>query len=281
MDILFNFINNNASKPKNIIPENNNIRSNTSDSEDKNTKENVDEIDLLKRIEMLEKEIKNIKIRETKSNNTHTETLNGLKKEIDALKIEQIEMKQNYDFNENKIFKQLKKQEDKLEQLEMANKIMNEKMKKIENKKDTIKACGISQSIINFITYAFGENISQKFTDKVSFIQKYIDDKINKEENKSLLLEELKQLVTEIETLKYDGDISAHSEITLQSFFDLVKGCENVKKILLDLNLSSMLTKFNEMYELEFSKKNYDDVYASILTIMDSKKDLFYANFGF
>ena len=96
MDILFNFINNNASKPKNIIPENNNIRSNTSDSEDKNTKENVDEIDLLKRIEMLEKEIKDIKIRETKSNNTHTETLNGLKKEIDALKIEQIEMKQNY-----------------------------------------------------------------------------------------------------------------------------------------------------------------------------------------
>lgn len=194
-------------------------------------------------------------------------------------------MKQNYDLNFNFII--LKNLEDKIssnkdeiEQLKMANKIMNEKIKKIENEKDTIKVPGISKSIINFITYAFGENINQKFYDKVSFIQKYINKKIN-EKKKSLLLEELKQLVNEIKTLKYDRDTFVHSDITLQSFFNLVKGCENAKKILSDLDLSSMIEKFNEMYELQFSKKNYDDVYDSILEIMESKKELFYAKLGF
>lgn len=60
-----------------------------------------------------------------------------------------------------------------------------------------------------------------------------------------------------------------------------MKGCENIKKILSELNLSSMLAKFNEMYELQFSKKNYDDVYDSITKIMESKKKLFYVKLGF
>ena len=118
----------------------NNIKSNTHNLEDKNKKENVHEIGLIKRIEMIEKEIKDIKIRQTKSNNAHREELNELKKEIDTLKKEQMKMKPNYDLNENKMFIQLKKQEEKIEQLKMANKIMNEKMKKIENEKGTIKS---------------------------------------------------------------------------------------------------------------------------------------------
>ena len=138
LDILLNFINN--------------IKSNIHNLEDKNKKENVNEIDLIKRIEMIEKEIKDINIRQTKSNNAHREELNGLKKEIDTLKKEQIEMKQNYDFNENKIFIQLKKQEDKIDQLKMATKIMNEKMKKIENEFDTIKARKKFQNQYKFIT---------------------------------------------------------------------------------------------------------------------------------
>jgi len=289
LDILLNFINKNASKPKNIIPKKRNIKSNSYNHnlEDKNKKENVNKIDLLKKIEMIKKEIKDIKIRQTKSNNSLREEFNELKKEIDTLKKEQIEieqkMKQNCDLN----FIILKNLEDKIssnkdeiDQLRIANKIINEKIKKIENEKNIIKVPGISKSIINFITYSFGENINQKFYDKVSFIQKYINKKIN-EKKKSLLLEELKQLVTEIKTLKYDRDIFANSDITLQSFFNLIKGCENAKKILSDLDLSPMLEKFNEMYELQFSEKNYDNVYDSILEIMESKKELFYAKLGF
>jgi len=126
---------------------------------------------------MLEKEITDIKIRETKFNNTYREEFNELKKEIDTLKKEQIEKKLNYELN----LILLKEHEDKLsfnnnkiKQLKMANKVMNEEMEKIENQKDTFKASGISKSIINFIPYAFGGNINLKFIDKVSFIQKYI-----------------------------------------------------------------------------------------------------------
>jgi len=140
LEILLNFINKNESKPKNIIPKNNNIKGTIHNLEDKNKKENMNEIDLIKRIEMIEKEIKDIKLRQTKSNNAHMEELNGLKKEIDTLKKEQMEMKPNYDLNDNKMFIQLIKQEEKIEQLKMANKIMNEKMKKIENEMGTIKS---------------------------------------------------------------------------------------------------------------------------------------------
>ena len=221
LNILLNLINNNKPNPKTKVSSNNNKITNVRDfKEHEEEKEKSNENDLAKKIEMLEEEIRGIKIRESKANNTHRETLNGLKKEI-------IEMKQNYELkekeNENKMLILLKKQEEKIssnnnkiEQLKMANKIMEKKLKKLENEKDTIKACGISKSIINFIAYAFGENINQKFSDKVSFIQKYIEKK--NEKNKSLLLEELKQLVNEIEILEYNGDIFAHSDINWNLF---------------------------------------------------------------
>lgn len=301
LDIVLNFINKNSSKPKTTISTNNQINNIENFKENRAKKEKEDEKYnyLIQKIERLEEEIKGIKIRETKANNTHRETvnhlnkeidflnkkhrerINDLNKEIDSLTKKQIEMKQKYLSLKKNHQDKIESNKNKIDQLKMANIIINEKLKKIEKEGNTIKARGISKSIINFITYAFGEtNIKNKnFTEKVNFIQSSIEKKIKTKDH--ILLKELKLMVSEIDNLKDDGDIFAHTEMTLESFFNLVKGCENVKKIFADLNLTSMLEKFNQMYQLQFSKKNYEDVYKTIVKIMDIKKSLFNAKFGF
>ena len=284
LNILLNLINNNTSKPKTKVSTNNNKITNVRDfKEHEEEKEKSNENDLAKKISMLEEEIREIKIRETKANNTHRETLNQLNKEIYILNKNQIEMKQKYEYKleeeEKKILSLINSNNNKIEQLKKSNIIVNAELKKLQKEDKTIKAQGISKSIINFITYSFGEkNIANtKFTDKVNFIQNIIEEK---EKAKSQpLLEELKIFVSKIDNLKEDEEIL--SDMTLESFFNSVEGCEDVKKIISDLNLSFMLKKFNEMYKLQFSKTNFQDVYNSIVQMMEIKKSLFNAKFGF
>ena len=81
--------------------------------------------------------------------------------------------------------------------------------------------------------------------------------------------------------VKITGDNFAHSDIDLDSLLGLIKGCDNAKKILLELNLSSMIKSCNEMYKMQSLKIDYSNLYESIIKVMETKKVLFCAKLGF
>jgi hypothetical protein len=62
--------------------------------------------------------------------------------------------------------------------------------------------------------------------------------------------------------------------------FRLVSGCENAKKILLNLDLSVLIKEFDEMYKLQNQKQDFGNVHDTILKIMEIKKPLLLRNFG-
>jgi hypothetical protein len=62
--------------------------------------------------------------------------------------------------------------------------------------------------------------------------------------------------------------------------FRLVSGCENAKKILLNLDLSVLIKEFDEMYKLQNQKQDFGNVHDTILKIMEIKKPLLLRSFG-
>ena len=245
--------------------------------------------DLIEKIESLEKiitdnrkEMNDMKEREIKANNTLRETLNGLNAEIQTLQINSVDKK------EAEKMRTLLKQNEasislnsaKIEQLKSANRELKNKIKIINNQLDTIKQRDVSESLIDFISYSLGQkNINITFSEKITFIINKLNNIIEKE--KLPILTELKKLIDEINIIKIKGDNFAHSDIDLDSLLGLIKGCDNAKKILLELNLSSMIKSCNEMYKRQSLKIDYSNLYESVIKVMETKKVLFCAKFGF
>ena len=245
--------------------------------------------DLIEKIESLEKiitdnrkEMNDMKEREIKANNTLRETLNGLNAEIQTLQINSVDKK------EAEKMRTLLKQNEasislnsaKIEQLKSANRELKNKIKIINNQLDTIKQRDVSESLIDFISYSLGQkDINISFSEKITFIINKLNNLIEKE--KLPILTELKKLIDEINIIKIKGDNFAHSDIDLDSLLGLIKGCDNAKKILLELNLSSMIKSCNEMYKMQSLKIDYSNLYESIIKVMETKKVLFCAKLGF
>ena len=281
---LINFLNQIKPKSKNeginqIVPVN-------SIENDDNKEFNKDILEKIERLEKIiadnRKEMNDMKEREIKANNTHIETLNGLKAEIQTLQ------KNNVDKKEVEKMRALLKQHKasislntaKIEQLRDANRKLKDKIKIINNELDTIKQRGVSKSLIDFISYSLGQkDINISFSEKITFIINKLNNLIEKE--KLPILTELKKLIDEINIIKITGDNFAHSILDLGSLLGLINGCDNAKKILLELNLSSMIKSCNEMYKMQSLKIDYSNLYESIIKVMETKKVLFCAKLGF
>ena len=167
-----------------------------------------------------------------------------------------------------------------IEQLRDANRKLKDKIKIINNELDTIKQRGVSKSLIDFISYSLGQkDINISFSEKITFIINKLNNLIEKE--KLPILTELKKLIDEINIIKITGDNFAHSILDLGSLLGLINGCDNAKKILLELNLSSMIKSCNEMYKMQSLKIDYSNLYESIIKVMETKKVLFCAKLGF
>ena len=178
--------------------------------------------------------------------------------------------------------KKIEELENKIGQLKNANIRLTDNLNKMNKDLNSIKGRGVSKTIIDFIGDAFGENdFDKKYSEKVLFITDKLDKKIKTKEKKDTkLLEELKELIKELQKKKIEADNLAHSEISLDSLFRLVNGCENAKKILLSLDLSALIKKFDEFHKLQNQKQDFGNIYDSILKIMEIKKPLFLSNFG-
>ena len=281
---LINFLNQIKPKSKNeginqIVPVN-------SIENDDNKEFNKDILEKIERLEKIiadnRKEMNDMKEREIKANNTHIETLNGLKAEIQTLQ------KNSVDKKEVEKMRALLKQHKasislntaKIEQLRDANRKLKDKIKIINNELDTIKQRGVSKSLIDFISYSLGQkDINISFSEKITFIINKLNNLIEKE--KLPILTELKKLIDEINIIKITGDNFAHSILDLGSLLGLINGCDNAKKILLELNLSSMIKSCNEMYKMQSLKIDYSNLYESIIKVMETKKVLFCAKLGF
>ena len=306
---LINFLNQIKPKSKNeginqIVPVN-------SIENDDNKEFNKDILEKIERLEKIiadnRKEMNDMKEREIKANNTHIETLNGLKAEIQTLKEREIKannthretlnglkaeiqtlQKNSVDKKEVEKMRALLKQHKEsislntatIEQLRDANRKLKDKIKIINNELDTIKQRGVSKSLIDFISYSLGQkDINISFSEKITFIINKLNNLIEKE--KLPILTELKKLIDEINIIKITGDNFAHSILDLDSLLGLINGCDNAKKILLELNLSSMIKSCNEMYKMQSLKIDYSNLYESIIKVMETKKVLFCAKLGF
>ena len=283
---LINFLSQNHQKSKieiknKISSDNKNVINNNQKSEGKKDEVNLyEEIANIKKmmkekdLELLKmkNELNDFKTREIKANNTHRTKINSLNNEIKTLnnKIKGLEKERQKDANKMQI---------KFTQIKSSNSLLNTKIKELKNELETIKSRGVSKSLIDFITYSLGkENIDCNFSEKISFINNKLI-KFIKDKNHPPIIDELKTLVEEIDSLKLNGDQFAHSELKLENLFKLVKGCDNAKNNIMDLNLSSLIEDFNKMYKLQILKKDCQDIYESILKAMESKKKLFCEKF--
>jgi hypothetical protein len=173
----------------------------------------VDNVELLfKEIGKLKNEIEEIKIRETKSNNTHRETINKLKNEYNRKitdlnkKANDMEIEYNKKINDlnKKTDEKLVELENKIGQLKNANCRLTDNLNKIKKDLNSIKGRGVSKTLIDFIGYVFGENnLNKKYSEKVVFINDKLDKQIKAKDKKDAkLLEELKDLINELQKKK-------------------------------------------------------------------------------
>ena len=174
-----------------------------------------DEI-LFKEIRKLKNEIEQIKIRETKSNNTHRETVNKLKNEYNRKNTDLNKKAKDMETELDKKINDLNKKtdekfvelENKIGQLKNANYRLTDNLNKIKKDLNSIKGRGVSKTLIktliDFIGYAFGENnLNKKYSEKVVFIIDKLEKHIKEKDKKDAkILEELKDLINELQKKK-------------------------------------------------------------------------------
>lgn len=190
-------------------------------------------------------------------------------------KYEQIETKLNKSLSINKnLVKENGNKEELIKRLEDSNNKINSDLNKICNR-------GLSKGIIDFLYYVFYHDIITydiTYFEKKNSIITQIDEivKENTLYNKSFL-SNLIGFINKIYEIKIEGDDCAHNPFDINCFFDLIgNGYEIVKNLLIKLDLSSLLGKFNELYKQKSTEKDISHIEKDIKELLPDKKDTFF-----
>ena len=190
-------------------------------------------------------------------------------------KYEQIMTKLDQSLSINKnLVKENRNKEELIKRLEDSNNKINSDLNEICNR-------GLSKGIIDFLYYVFYHDIITydiTYFEKKNSIIAQIDEivKENTLYNKSFL-SNLIGFINKIYEIKIEGDDCADSPFDITCFFDLIgNGYEIVKNLLIKLDLSSLLGKFNELYKQKSTEKDISHIEKDIKELLPDKKDNFF-----